>query len=124
MPRNMSFSLTTEQARNKTKTVTRRLGWGFLKPGDVVQQVEKAQGLKKGEKVKKIHLIRIVDTRKEYIGEMGLFPSYGMDECVKEGFPGMLPVAFVEMFCRHNRCGWAARVNRIEFEYLEDGQNG
>jgi len=27
MPRNMSFMLTTEQIKNRTKTVTRRLGW-------------------------------------------------------------------------------------------------
>jgi hypothetical protein len=48
IPHNMSFSLTTQQARDKTKDVTRRLGWWFLEPGDIVQQVEKARGLKKG----------------------------------------------------------------------------
>lgn len=36
MPRNMSFSMTTEAVRNRTKTVTRRLGWEFLKPGDIL----------------------------------------------------------------------------------------
>ena len=45
MPRNMSFMLTTEQVRNKTKTVTRRLGWWFLKPGEIVNAVEKGMGL-------------------------------------------------------------------------------
>jgi hypothetical protein len=45
----MSFALTTEQVRNRTKTVTRRVGWRFAKVGDVVQPVVKAQGLKKGE---------------------------------------------------------------------------
>ncbi len=49
----MSFRLTAEQMRARTKTVTRRLGWSSLKPGDIVQPVEKAQGLRKGEKVVK-----------------------------------------------------------------------
>lgn len=31
--RNMSFSMTTEQMYQQTQTVTRRLGWSFLKPG-------------------------------------------------------------------------------------------
>jgi hypothetical protein len=30
----MSFMLTIDQVKNKTKTVTRRTGWTFLKPGD------------------------------------------------------------------------------------------
>ena len=47
--RNMSFAMTTEAVRNQTKTVTRRFGWWFLKPGDMVQPVEKAMGLRKGE---------------------------------------------------------------------------
>ena len=44
MPRLMSFSMTTPQVRARTKTVTRRLGWRFLKPGVVLWAVEKAQG--------------------------------------------------------------------------------
>ena len=47
MPRNMSFAMTTEQIRARTKTVTRRFGWWFLKAGDQVWAVEKAMGLKK-----------------------------------------------------------------------------
>ena len=43
MPRNMSFMITKEQVRNRTKTVTRRLGWAFLKPGDIVNAVEKGK---------------------------------------------------------------------------------
>ena len=113
MPRNMSFSITTEQARNKTKDVTRRLVWWFLKPGDIVQQVEKAMGLKKGEKIKKIHLIKIKSTRPE--------PLYLIDkaDCVREGFPDWTPEQFIEMFCSHNKCKSHTVVNRIEFEYID-----
>ena len=63
--RNMSFALTTEQIRARTKTVTRRLGWEFLKPGDLVQAVVKCQGLKKGEKVEPLAELRIVAVRRE-----------------------------------------------------------
>ena len=38
--RHMSFALTTKQIKSRTKTVTRRLGWTFLKPGDLIQPVE------------------------------------------------------------------------------------
>lgn len=48
--RRMSFSMTTAQMYARNKDVTRRFGWWFLKPGDRVMTVEKAMGLKKGEK--------------------------------------------------------------------------
>ena len=44
MPRNMSFAMTTQQVKDQTKDVTRRFGWLFLKPGDILQPVEKAMG--------------------------------------------------------------------------------
>ena len=58
MPRNMSFALTTEQFLNRTKTVTRRKGWRFLKPGDVVMGCKKCMGLKPGEQLERLGLIR------------------------------------------------------------------
>lgn len=108
----MSFMLTTQQFRERTKTVTRRLGWWNLKPGDVVCGVEKAQGLKKGEKVKKLGLIRIVQVGPEPLDEIAPF------ECIREGFPEMSPDDFIEMFCEANRCDPGVTVNRIEYEYL------
>jgi hypothetical protein len=113
MPRNMSFALTTQQARNRTKTVTRRLGWWFLRPGDIIQQVLKSMGLKKGEKVEKIHLIRILNTWPEPLSVIT------HDEVRREGFPDMTPSDFIDMFCKHNNCQPDAIVNRIEFEYLD-----
>ena len=47
----MSFAMTTPQFRARTKTVTRRFGWWFLKPGDVVMGVERSRGLDRGEPV-------------------------------------------------------------------------
>lgn len=111
--RNMSFMLTTEQARNKTKTVTRRNGWWFLKPGDLIQQVEKCQGLKKGEKIKKIHVIRILSTRTEPLNKIT------NKEIEKEGFPGKSKDWFIDMFCKsHKDITPFHEINRIEFEYI------
>jgi len=114
--RNMSFAMTTEQVRNQSKTVTRRFGWWFLKPGDVVQPVVKGMGLKKGEKVEKIGPpIRIVSTRTEALRDMT------DEDCVREGFPEMDRVAFINVLCLHYRTvGPCTYVNRIEFEYLDN----
>lgn len=112
--RNMSFFHTQEQIRNGTKTVTRRLGWGFLKPGDLVCAVEKGQGLKKGEKVQRIKVIRIEDTRPE--------PLMSIDQAdvIREGFPELMPFEFVMMFCEMNKCRPMQRINRIVFSYHSD----
>ena len=112
MPRNMSFSITTNQIRERSKTITRRLGWWFLKPGEIVTACEKCMGLKKGEKVTKICTIRIVSTRKEKL--------YQIDkpDVTREGFPNMTPDDFIWMFCNHNKCTPETEVNRIEFDYV------
>ncbi len=113
MPRNMSFAMTTPQFRARAKTVTRRFGWWFLRPGDVVMGVEKSQGLAKGERVVRLGLIRIVSVRREALNEVT------SAEVILEGFPGMSPLDFVRLLLhRHNVPPWAP-VNRIEFEYLD-----
>jgi hypothetical protein len=117
----MSFSATTEQIRKRTKTVTRRLGWESLKPGDLVQAVEKAQGLKKGEKVVKLAVLRIVSNRREQLDRLlEVWYAEGRLEVEREGFPGVSVQGFIEMFCKLNRCLACRMVNRIEFEYKEE----
>jgi len=115
--RNMSASLTTQQCVNFSKTVTRRNGWDNIKPLEIVQLVEKGQGLKKGEKVKPIHKIQILSARKERLDVLSVSSFYGMKEMILEGFPGMDPKGFVEMYCRANKCLPSVMVNRIEFRY-------
>lgn len=118
--RNMSFALTTEQVRNRTKTVTRRLGWEFLKPGDLVRAVKQCQGLKKGEKVEPLAVLRVVDVRREplhYI-ETGSI-VHGSAEVTKEGFPHMRCDDFVDFFAESHRCTPYDVVTRIEFEYVD-----
>lgn len=112
MPRNMSFALTTDQVRNRTKFVTRRFGWWFLEPGDIVNACVKCMGLKKGETVDKICQIRIVSTRPEPLFKVT------KEECVLEGFPDYEPEDFIDMLRDHYKCSPEEVANRIEFEYL------
>lgn len=118
--RHMSFALTTEQVRQQTKFVTRRLRWKHAKVGDIVQPVVKGQGIPKGEKVERLGPpVRFVDVRQEPLGDMIDRPEYGQVECEREGFPEMTPDGFVRMFCAHNGGSADTIVTRIEFEYVE-----
>jgi hypothetical protein len=117
----MSFSMTTEQIRNRTKTVTRRLGWENLKRGDLVRAVVKSQGLKKGEKVEQLAVLRIVSVRIEGLWRLTYNPRYGRKECRLEGFATgkyAEPKTFVDWFCLSHKCNPEAIVTRIEFEYV------
>lgn len=123
MPRNISFALTTEQFRNRTKTVTRRLGWKFLKPGDVLCGCVKCMGLKPGERIERLGFIRVVSVRRERLSKMTSFLSYGFQETTREGYPDgshkHFPSVFVDMFCSAMGCEPTDEVTRIEFEYLD-----
>ena len=125
MPRYMSFALTTQQIRDSAKSVTRRLGWADLQPGELLWAVEKAQGLKKGEKVKRIRMIRVQSVRREHLDALlpgrrySMHPSDAWIEVCREGFPDMTPAGFVAMFCKANKCAADVMVNRIEFAHVE-----
>ena len=122
--RNMSFALTTGQIRDGSKTVTRRLGWLNLKPGDMVRPVKKCMGLKPGEKIEPLRdPVRVVSVRREPLKRMTEDPEYGLAECEREGFAGhpayKWPSEFVAMFCStHKGCTPGTEVTRIEFGYV------
>jgi len=112
--RNMSFMFTKEQIYARTKTVTRRLGWDFLKPGDLVMACEKCQGLKKGEKITKI-----TTNRNTHVDKIPLYDIDQLD-CIREGFRDKSPWEFVEMFCKEMGVTPTTPVNRIAFEYVDE----
>jgi len=118
MPRNMSFMLTQQQVRERRKFVTRRLGW-VLKENEVLNAVEKAMGLKKGEKVARMGQIQVVEARWERLDRMITDLSYGRSEVILEGFPDMTPLEFVGFFCRHMKVPPDEYVHRIMFCYLD-----
>lgn len=116
--RNMSFALTTAQILNRSKTVTRRLGWTFLKPGDQIQAVEKGMGLRKGEKARKLAVICVTSVQTEKLFQMGIM--HDRDECAREGFPLMSAAEFIRMFMAANDCDARTPVTRIEFSYVDE----
>ena len=109
---NMSFMITTEQIRNRSKTVTRRLGWKKLKAGKIINACEKCQGLKKGERINVLCQIHVIDVRREPLSDIT------KNDIIKEGFPEMTVDDFVKMFTTHMKCKEDSIVTRIEFEYL------
>ena len=127
MPRNMSFSITTEQIRAGTKTVTRRNGWWFLKPGDVLNACVKCMGLKPGESIEVIRQIEVVSCcpsreQGEPLRRMVDDLDYGFAETTKEGFPNghakHWPSEFVRMFIANMGGDLDTPRNRIEFKYV------
>lgn len=117
--RNMSFSKTIQAFRTGQKDVTRRLGWKNLKPGEHFMAVEKAQGLKKGEKVVRMGECVCISNYDEPVSGIVYLPIRGLrSEVVREGFPDMTPEQFVEMFCEMNKCPPCKTIQRIEFKRL------
>lgn len=112
MPRNISFQLTIEQVKNRTKTVTRRLGWQFLKPGDELNAVDRTMGFKPGQHPVHLARIRVVNIRREPLN------AITWNDCNYEGFPEMTPKEFIEFFSRERRIFPTDPITRIEFEYV------
>lgn len=124
--RNMSFALTTDQIMEGTKTVTRRLGWINLKPGQQIRPVRKCMGLRPGEKIDVLRdPLTVISVRREPLRAMTDDVDYGFIECAREGFENhpdyQWPSQFVAMFCAtHKGCTPDTIVTRIEFAYHAD----
>lgn len=123
--RNMSYRLTTAQIIARLKRVTRRVGWTYLRPGDRLCAIEKGQGLKKGERVRRLGILRVVDVRFEPLQRLLDDISYGLREITLEGFPPAPAVApewaiesFVSMFLdTHDSVTLRTPLTRIAFDY-------
>lgn len=112
MPRHMSFAMTIPQFKAQTKDVTRRFGWWFLQPGDIVEGVTKSMGLKKGEKVVSLGLIEIVSCRTEPLQVIS------PEELIREGFPNTSREDFIKMMVDAYQVSPLKMCNRIEYKYL------
>lgn len=139
MPRRMSVAMTQQQVRDRTKTVTRRKGWWLdkhgrhlVKAGDHLVLVDRVMGFKKGERATVLAEVEVVSVRREPLGYVLLKrpPSaprardYGRDEMVREGFPGMDPLTFVDRyFSKAQGITAAEDVTRIEWRYLDGGDD-
>lgn len=113
--RNISFWLTLRQFKDGSKKVTRRHGWGCI-VGDEwhdLMAVEKGQGLKAGEKVKRLGHIK---ARGRWERLDAITPA----EVALEGFPEMTTTEFIEFFCRtHRGVKPETVINRIEFRRVK-----
>lgn len=121
--RRMSFAITTDAVRARTKTVTRRLGWRFAEPGDRLLAVDKLRT----KAAQKLGVIEIVDARIEELEELlslresdRYTEAEAAEEVRREGFT-VSPAQFVRMF--RESLGFRPPgnviVTRIEFRYVE-----
>lgn len=113
MSRLMSVALTEEQVRNRTKTVTRRLGWRFLEPGDRLTLCRKVMGRKAGEPLVRIADVEVVGVRRELLRDIE--PG----DVAREGFADWTCGQFIYFFCEHMACEPWTTVTRIEWRYLD-----
>lgn len=118
MPRLMSVALTTAQVRNRSKTVTRRVGWQMLAAGDQLTLCPKVRGRRQGEPLQRIVTVDIVSVRRERLD------SITQADVVAEGFPGMPVDDFVDFFCStHRGVSPKDEVTRIEWAYPASGDS-
>lgn len=108
----MSFMLTERQVLERTKTVTRRLGWRVAKPGMRVLAIRKGMGRKAGEPIVPLAALEFVDVRRESLD------AITAQEVAAEGFPELDRDEFIRMFCHEMGCAPGSHVTRIEFRYL------
>lgn len=123
MAKRMACSLTIDQVRDRTKTVTRRHvdTWRTLVVGDRLTLIEKGMGLKAGE-----HQVELADVEIVAVSIQPLHLVDGPGELAAEGFPNMSPAEFVTMWCAsHGYAGLkpiTAKLyvpcRRIGFRYL------
>ena len=133
---NISFSATTNQVRQHQKHETRRVDKSLrlanLFRGDILQGIEKAQGIKKGEHIVKLDQIEIIEVNREPLDEIIRRPVRPMprrivdqypfalpSETTLEGFPELTPVGFVMKFCEINKgCRPDTEITRLVFDYV------
>ncbi|MEE8307781.1 MAG: hypothetical protein V3R81_10985 [Gammaproteobacteria bacterium] len=110
---NMSFWHTRAQFIAQTKDITRRIGWWYLRGGEVINGIEKGRGIPKGGKIVILGPIKIVNARGEPL------EAITPEDVVREGFPSMTTGQFIDFFCKGMGATPQTRVNRIVFRYLE-----
>jgi hypothetical protein len=115
----MSVSLIERAVVERRKTVTRRLGWRFLKPGDRLTLCRKVMGRKPGEPLERLAEVEVISVRREPLSAM-------TDADVeREGVDVALEVAgrteaeaWVGWFAWTMGCSVDDEITRIEWRYL------
>lgn len=119
MPRLMSVAYTEQAVLDRSKTVTRRLGWLHAKPGDRLTLCRKVMGRKPGEPLVRLVDVEVVTVTRERLD------TITADDVAREGFPGMTPAEFIDrFFVQAQGIGPDQPVTRIEWRYLDDPTTG
>lgn len=119
MPRLMSVAFTEQAVRDRTKTVTRRKGWLFAKPGDRITLCRKVMGRKPGEPLERICQVEIVSVRRE-----PLCTAQNHGELAREGCAHLTYHEFWRLYFAPQNIGSMDDVTRIEWRYLDDNPAG
>lgn len=112
----MSVSLTEDAVVARQKTVTRRKGWTFLKPGDRLTLCRKVMGRKAGEPLVRLAEVEVVSVSREQLDAVHLQAG----DVQREGFPDHWDAIDFEAFFREHMGGASDQVvTRIEWRYLD-----
>jgi hypothetical protein len=121
----MSVRFTQDAVRQRRKTVTRRKGWTFLKPGHQLTLCTKTRGRKAGEPLERITTVEVVDVRRERLGRLLDEPDYAATELALEGMlPPWTAEQFIQSFFTEAQgINPNDVVTRIEWRYLDQEGN-
>lgn len=124
MPRLMSVAFTEDAVVERRKTVTRRKGWTFLKPGDRLTLCRKVMGRKPGEPLVRLVDVEVVDVRREalyLVVEDGELTAEGFPELEAANADGAGAREFVARYFTPQGVGMLDVVTRVEWRYLNGG---
>lgn len=131
MSRLMSVSLTEDAVVARRKTVTRRKGWGFLRPGDRLTLCRKVMGRRAGEPLVRLAEVEVTSVRRERLDQIT------NEDVDHEGVPVSVwarndhhaptcddckPIAWAEWYGRTFGATYSTEVTRIEWRYLDAGE--
>ncbi len=108
----MAMTFTEAAVVSRRKTVTRRRGWRFLRPGDRLTLCRRVQYRKPGEPLVRLAEVEVVDVRVEALRDVTA------EDVRREGFD-MGPEEFVDFWTSHMGGTGYELVTRIEWRYLD-----
>jgi hypothetical protein len=126
----MSVALTEQAVRERRKTVTRRIGWTNLKPGDRLTLCRKVMGRKRAdgtvEPLIRIAEVEVVGVRREQLWDLTdldiarecVDPQLFWEHDTVTGQPTQ--ATWVAWFCEQMGVQPDTWVTRIEWRYLDE----
>lgn len=115
----MSVSATESSVRDRSKTVTRRLGWRTLPAGVDLDLCRKVMGRKRPDgtvdplvRIARVHVVRVGWERLDAITDA---------DTIREGVAGVTTAReFVDFYTAAFKCEPSREVTRIEWRYVFD----